>query len=336
MFSNSSDRRARWRMALVALSVAALAACGGERGGGGGGGDAGAGGGGDRRLSIATGGTSGVYFVYGGGLASVLSKNIPGVTATAEATSASVDNMLLIDGKKSALAFTLADTATDAVKGTASFKEPVEARALGQLYTNYTQVVALADSGITTVEGLKGKKVSLGAPGSGTEVIALRLLETAGLDPKKDISPAGLSIAESVAAIRDGSIDAFFWSGGLPTAGITDLSTTKKITMIPTEKYLSGMQEKFGTAYQMDVIPGGTYKGAEQDVQVIGVPNLLVVNADMDEELAYQITKTMFEQKDALVAVHPEAKNLDPKRAQQTGDVELHPGARRYFDEAGK
>ena len=332
MTGNSRAGSSRLRVALCVAALAATAACGGGGGGGGGAGS----GGGDQRLSIATGGTSGVYFVYGGGLANVLTKEVPGLSATAEATSASVDNMLLIDGNKSDLAFVLADTATDAVKGEGSFKEPVKAQALARIYTNYTQVVALEGSGITDIPSMKGKKVSIGAPGSGTEVIALRVLETAGLDPKKDISSVGLSVAESVAAIRDGSVDAFFWSGGLPTAGITDLATSDKVALLPTEEYLSAMQEKFGEAYQEDVIASGVYKGVDEEVKVIGVPNLLVVNSDMEEETAYNITKALFEQKAALEQVHPEAKNLDPKTASDTGEVELHPGAKRYFDEAGK
>lgn len=322
--------RRRLLSLLALVSMLVLAACGGGSSGGAGGQ------GGGTRLSIATGGTSGVYYVYGGGLAGVISKNLPGYTATAEATSASVDNMQLIGAKKSNLAFVLADTATDAVKGQSSFKEPVKAAALAQLYTNYTQVVALADSGIKSVADLKGKRVSVGAPGSGTEVIAVRVLEAAGMKPDTDIKRVGLGVGESVAAIRDGTIDAFFWSGGLPTAGVTDLATSKSVTLLPTSDYTAALKQKYGGAYQDDVIPGATYKGLSGDIKVIGVPNLLVVNADMSEEQAYQLTKVLFDQKAALVAVHPEAKNLDVKRARDTGDVPLHPGAKRYYDEAGK
>ncbi len=321
--------RSRWLAALVFLSMFGLASCGGEGAGGGGGG-------GGTRLSIATGGTSGVYYVYGGGLASVISKNIPGYTATAEATSASVDNMRLIGAKKSDLAFVLADTATDAVKGKAAFTEPVKAAALAQLYTNYTQVVAPAGKGIKTIADLKGKRVSVGSPGSGTEVIALRVLEAAGLGPKSDIQGSGLGVGESVAALRDGTIDAFFWSGGLPTSGITDLSTSDKIVLLPTGDYTAALQKKYGEAYQTTTIPATSYKGMDGDVKVIGVPNLLVVNEAMDEQRAYQLTKVLFEQKNALVAVHPEAKALDVAVAQKTGDVPLHPGAKRYYTEAAK
>lgn len=335
MSFTTAVRHRRWRVTLAAIAVTAAAACGGgDTSDDAGSGSGGTGAAGAKRLSIATGGTSGVYYVYGGGLAAAISK-IPGYTATAEATSASVDNMLLVGGKKSDLAFVLADTATDAVKGQNSFKEPVDAKALGELYTNYTQVVTLADKGITNVEGLKGKKVSLGSPGSGTEVIALRVLEAAGIDPKTGLKPVGLSVAESVAAIRDGSIDAFFWSGGLPTAGITDLATSKSVVVLNTDSYLSALQAKYGAAYKKDTVKAGVYKGVTADVGVIGVSNLLMVNSAMDDETAYQITKTMFERKDALVAVHPEAKNLDPARAQKTGEVALHPGAKRYYDEAG-
>ncbi len=320
--------RSRWLAALVFLSMFGLASCGGEGAGGGGGG-------GGTRLSIATGGTSGVYYVYGGGLASVISKNIPGYTATAEATSASVDNMRLIGAKKSDLAFVLADTATDAVKGKAAFTEPVKAAALAQLYTNYTQVVAPAGSGISSIDDLRGRSVSLGSPGSGTEIIALRVLEAAGIDPDSDIDRQQLGVDESVDAVRDGTIDAFFWSGGLPTGAVTDLATTDQIVLLPTVDYLDALRGQYGEVYEETTIPAGTYEGVDQDVSVIGVPNYLVVNESMDEELAYQITRLLFDQQDALAEAHPEARNLDINLAQQVPPLELHPGAARYYDEAG-
>ena len=212
-----------FRRMLALVSVVALAAgCGGE--GSGSGAESGGGG----RLSIATGGTSGVYFVYGGGLAKVISSDLEGYKATAETTSASVDNLILIKDGGSDIAFTLADTALDAVKGREAFKEKVPMRVLAQIYDNYTQVVAKAGSGIKTIEDLKGKRVSVGAPNSGTEVIADRVLGAAGMDPKGDIKRQGLGVDESVQAMKDGSIDAFFWSGGLPTGAITDLVTQRQ------------------------------------------------------------------------------------------------------------
>jgi len=314
--------------AAAILVLAVVAGCGGERGGAGGDGG---------NLSIATGGTGGVYSVYGGGLADLVSDNLEGYQATAETTSASVDNMKLIARGDSDVAFTLADTAIDAVQGRAAFDEKLPIRALAQIYTNYTQVVSTSGKGIEGIEDLRGKRVSVGDPGSGTEVIALRVLEAAGLDPQKDIRRSQLGVDESVNALRDGSIDAFFWSGGLPTGSVTDLATTDDIVLVPTSEYTDELQEKFGEAYQTSTIPKETYKGLEEDVEVIGVPNLLVVNADMDETLAHDLTKLLFDQKERLVRVHPEAKNLDPARAQDlVAPVQLHPGAKRYYDEAAQ
>jgi TRAP transporter TAXI family solute receptor len=316
---------------LALVGVVALAAgCGGE--GSGSGAEKGGGG----RLSIATGGTSGVYFVYGGGLAKVISSNLDGYRATAETTSASVDNLILIRDGGSDVAFTLGDTALDAVQGRESFKEPVPLRALAQIYDNYTQVVAKAGSGIKTIEDLKGKRVSVGAPNSGTEVIADRVLEAAKIDPKGGIKRQGLGVDESVQAMKDGSIDAFFWSGGLPTGAITDLVTSDKITMLDTTVYTDQLVKKYGEVYRDETIPKGTYKGVNKDVPTIAVPNYLVVSEKMDEKLAFNLTKLLFDRKDDLVAVHPEAKNLDPKRgAEVIAPIKLHPGAQRYFDEQG-
>jgi uncharacterized protein len=290
-------------------------------------------GGGDR-LSIATGGTGGVYFVYGGALADQITQNVEGVEATAEATSASVDNMQLIGDESSDVAFTLADTAADAAEGREEFEgRPVSAQALAQLYTNYTQVVAPAGSGINSIEDLRGRSVSVGSPGSGTEIIALRVLEAAGIDPDSDIDRQQLGVDESVDAVRDGTVDAFFWSGGLPTGAVTDLATTNQIVLLPTVDYLGALRSQYGEVYEETIIPAGTYEGVDEDVSVIGVPNYLVVNESMDEELAYQITRLLFDQQDALAEAHPEARNLDRDTAPQVPPLELHPGAERYYSE---
>jgi uncharacterized protein len=194
-------------------------------------------GGGDR-LSIATGGTGGVYQVYGGGLADVMSEHLRATTA--ETTSASVDNLFLVADGDSSLAFSLADTAIDAVGGRDAFERPLPLRALGTLYSNFTHVVVKADSGIRRIEDLEGKTVSVGAPNSGTEVIALRLMAIAGVTVKR----RGLGVGESAAAMREGSIDAFFWSGGLPTAGITDLSTTDDVRLRALDSYLPELNRR--------------------------------------------------------------------------------------------
>ncbi len=234
--------------------------------------------GGEGRLSIATGGSGGVYQVYGGGLAEVLTDELPDSPTTAETTSASVDNLLLVAGGETDIAFTLGDTAIDAVRGDEAFPRKEPLRALGTIYPNITQVVVKADSGIESIEDLKGKTVSVGAPNSGTEIIALRMMKVAGLDPDEDIPKRGLGVGESAQAIRDGSIDAFFWSGGVPTAAITDLSTTDDIRILPTDKYLEGLRDEYGEAYQEGEIDGGEYSGVDDPVKTVGVPNLLMVN----------------------------------------------------------
>jgi uncharacterized protein len=317
------------RFALVAILVlAALAGCGGEE-------SASEGEGGN--LSIATGGTAGVYQVYGGRLADVVSDELEGYKATAETTSASVDNIKLIEQKNSDVAFTLADSAIDAVEGRESFDEPMPIRALAQIYTNYTQVGTTADKDISSIEDLRGKRVSLGDPGSGTEVIALRVLEAAGLDPDEDIDRSQLGVDESVNAVRDGSIDAFFWSGGLPTGAVTDLATTEDLVLVPNAEYAPKLRQQYGEAYQETTIPKDTYDGLEEDVPVIGVPNLLVVHRDMEEDLAQDLTALLFEQKKRLTQVHPEAENLDRQRAQDViPPVKLHPGAEAYFEGGGQ
>ena len=309
-------------VALIFLGM--LAACSGEAPGGG------------NRISIATGGTGGVYFVYGGALADQITQNVEGVEATAESTSASVDNMTLIGEESSDIAFSLADTAADAVEGREDFEgEPIPAQALAQLYINYTQVATTAGSGINSIEDLRGRSVSVGSPGSGTEIIALRVLRAAGIDPDADIDRQQLGVDESVDAVRDGTIDAFFWSGGLPTGAVTDLATTDQIVLLPTVEYLDALRGQYGEVYQESIIPAGTYEGFDEDVSVIGVPNYLVVNESMDEEMAFQITQLLFDQQDALAEAHPEAGNLDINTAPQVPPLELHPGAERYYDEAG-
>lgn len=309
-------------VALVLLSL--LVACSGGAPGG------------ANRISIATGGTGGVYFVYGGALADQITQNVEGVEATAESTSASVDNMQLIGDESSDVAFSLADTAADAVEGREQFEgEPVSAQALARLYVNYTQIATTAGSGINRVEDLRGRSVSVGSPGSGTEIIALRVLRAAGLDPDADIDRQQLGVDESVDAVRDGTVDAFFWSGGLPTGAVTDLATTDQIVLLPTIDYLDALRNQYGEVYQEATIPAGAYEGFDQDVAVIGVPNYLVVNESMDEEMAFQITQVLFEQQDALAEAHPEARNLDITSAPQVPPLDLHPGARRYYDEAG-
>ncbi len=291
-----------------------------------------------RRISIATGGTGGVYYPLGGGLANVLSKAIPGTEATAEVTSASVDNIKLVGAGKADVAFTLGDTAADGVNGVGKFKEKVPVRSVAVLYANKSQWVTVEGTGITKMQDLKGRRIATGAPGSGTEIIAIRILEAYGLNPDKDVTREKLSVAESVNALKDRKIDAFFWSGGVPTAAVTDLAATPgmKIKLLDHADAVPKLVQKWGPLYVKGNIPAKSYPGQEADVGVADVWNLLVVSDKMDEKLAYQITKAVFESKDELAGVHAEAKNLDLKNQYSVGSpVPFHPGAARYFAEKG-
>ncbi len=290
------------------------------------------------RLSIATGGTGGVYYPLGGGLAAILSKSLPGVEATAEVTSASVDNVKLVAAGKADIAFVLGDTAAEGVAGTGKFKEKAPIRAIAVLYANKGQWVTIEGAGVEKMQDLKGRRIATGAPGSGTEIIALRTLEAYGIDPAKDVKREKLSVAESVNAIKDRKIDAFFWSGGVPTAAVTDLGATPgiKLKLIDHADAVPAMVKKYGPLYVKGTIPARSYPGQAKDAAVADVWNVLVVHEKMDEKLVHDVVKTLFEKKAELVAVHSEAQNLDLAAQLQGGaPIPFHPGALRYFAEKG-
>lgn len=290
------------------------------------------------RISIATGTTGGVYFPLGGGLASLISKNIPGVTATAEVTPASVDNMRLLQAKRADLALTLADTAHDAFKGEEAFRgSPIPIRALAPLYNNFNHLITVEGAGINAIADLRGKRVSVGPPGSGTEVTALRILEAAGIHPDRDIRRERLAPIPSADALKDRRIDAFFWSGGLPTASILDLAVSPgvRIRLIPLDTLVPVLQRKYGNLYFRSVINKEFYPGMPADAPTIGVANLLVVHQDFDAELAYQITKLLFERRPELAQIHKEAANITTLGAAGKSPVPFHPGAIRYYRERG-
>jgi TRAP transporter TAXI family solute receptor len=292
-----------------------------------------------QNISIATGGTGGVYYPMGGGLAAVLSKYVPGMQATAEVTGGSVDNLKLIDSGKPYVGFSMADAALDAAKGEDKFKgHKVAVRTLAILYPNRMHVVTIDGKGIAKFADLKGKRVSAGSPGSATEVMAFRLLEAAGIDKDKDIKRERLGAAESVNAIKDGKIDAFFWVGGLPTAAVQDLANTPgtKIKLIDHADLVPVMNKKYGNLYVEDVIPKTAYHGMDADNHQATVMNILVANASMDDKTAYNIVKTIFEKKPELVAVHKEAENIKLENQKSSATpVPFHPGAIKYFAEKG-
>ncbi len=292
-----------------------------------------------QNISIGTGGTGGVYYPLGGGMAAVLSKYVPGMQATAEVTGGSVANLQLIGTGKPYLGMTMADATLDAYKGDDKFKgHPVPVRTLLVMYPNRMHVVTIEGTGINSMKDLKGKRVSTGSGGSATEVMAFRVIEAAGLDKDKDLKRERLGVAESVDAMKDRKIDAFFWVGGLPTAAVTDLANTPgvKIKMIDHAEVVPAMNKKYGNLYVTDVIPQSMYHGMDKDNRIATVNNLLVANASMDDKTAYAIVKAVFEHKDDLVRTHKEAENIKLEN-QKAGasPVPWHPGALKYFAEKG-
>ncbi len=292
-----------------------------------------------QNISIATGGTGGVYYPMGGGLAAVLSKYVPGMQATAEVTGGSVDNLKLIASGKPYVGFSMSDAAQDAYKGEDKFKgHKVPVKTLAVLYPNRMHVVSIEGKGVNKFADLKGKRVSTGSPGSATEVMAFRLIEAAGMDKDRDMKRERLGVAESVNALKDGKIDAFFWVGGLPTAAVTDLANTPgtKIRMVDHAELVAPMNKKWGNLYVEDTIPKAVYKGMDADNKQATVMNILVAHESMDEKTAYNIVKTIFEKKAELVAVHKEAENfkLESQKASAT-PIPFHPGAVKYFAERG-
>jgi TRAP transporter TAXI family solute receptor len=292
-----------------------------------------------KTIAIATGGTGGVYYPLGGGLANILSKTLPGYQATAEVTGGSVDNLKLIGTGQSELAFSMADAALDAFNGEDKFKSgKVAVRTLMVLYPNRMHVVTIEGIGIQKMADLKGKRVSTGSPGSATEVMAFRVIEAAGLDKDKDMRRERLGVAESVNAIKDRKIDAFFWVGGLPTAGVTDLGATPgvKMKLIDHSDVVDKMNAKYGNLYVTDVIPAKTYPGQDADNKISTVWNILVTNDKMTDDIAYAIVKIIFDKKADLVAVHREAENVDFKyQIKASSPVPWHPGALKYFADKG-
>jgi uncharacterized protein len=329
----------RFLAPLVLLAAAVLAGCGGRQDaaapapGGGAGCEVAA----DTRLSIATGNTGGVYYVLGGRFGELVTADTGGrLKATAAETGASVQNIQQLGTGTHQVAFSLADSAADAVNGTGAFAgKPQPIAALGRIYPNYTQLVVRVDSGITSAADLRGKRVSTGSPKSGTEVIAQRVLTAAGLDAERDVVAQRLDIASSIDGMKVGALDAMFFSGGLPTPNITDLFTSMngRVKLIDTTPQLDAMRQ-VNPVYQVATIAGATYPGAV-DTPTVVVPNLLLVPADMDPAVACVLTRSLFQHRDDLVKTNPAAKDIQLDTARDTAPVPLHPGAARALDALG-
>jgi TRAP transporter TAXI family solute receptor len=312
-------RTQKWILALAALLTIGLAAS-------------------QTQLSIATGGTGGVYYPVGGGYAQVIDQFVDGYTASVEATNASVDNVAFISRGESDLALALADTVLAAYNGTGNFgpggnlPQLANLRALTVAYTNAVHIITIEGSGIDGLQDLVGKRVSVGAPGSGTEISARTMLEAVGIT-YDDFQVERLSANETADALRDGTIDAGFWSGGVPTGAVLSLAETRQIKLVPvTDEEFAAISAADPTLIRY-VYPAGAYRGIEETASV-GTPNLLIASSEMDEELAYAFTKALFENIDVVRAIHPSANETVAESA-LASPIPLHAGAIRYFEEIG-
>ncbi|MEV4760649.1 TAXI family TRAP transporter solute-binding subunit [Micromonospora sp. NPDC049559] len=289
----------------------------------------------ETRVGIATGNSTGVYFALGNAYAEQISEASGGkVKATAAETGASVQNIQQLVAGTYSVAFSLADTAADAVQGKASFDgKPQPVRALSRIHTNFTQVIVRNGANITTMADMRGKRVSTGSPKSGTEVIANRLLQAAGLDPAKDIKAQRLDLTKTVDGMKDGTIDALFWSGGLPTPGITDLLTTAKgqVSFLDITPLLPVLKN-INPVYEEGVIPASAY-GMSGDLKTIVVPNVLLVKEDLDPNLVCVLTKALFQRKPQLEQANAAARELSLATARKTGPIQLHRGAVAALDD---
>lgn len=286
------------------------------------------------QITIATGNSTGVYYVLGGGLAQVISDNTE-LKATAAETGASVQNLQQLAKGDYDIAFSLADTAADAVSGKADFKQPEDMSALTRIYSNYTHVIVRKSANIKSVKDFKGKTVSTGSPKSGTEVIANRLIESAGL-AEGDVTAQRLDLAKTVDGMKDGSIDAMVWSGGLPTAGVTDLFTTVggDVEFLDISD-LEEPMKKINPVYEVADIPADTYQGVAA-VKTILTPNVLMVRNDMDEGTACALTKLIYDKKSDLEKVHAAAKEINLEDAEAPDPIQLHPGSQKALEELNK
>lgn len=287
-------------------------------------------------VNVLTGGQSGVYYPVGVALSQIYAKEIPNARSTAQVTRASAENLNLLQSGRGEVAFTLADALSDAWKGNeeAGFKQKLDKlRGISGLYNNYIQIVANADSGIRTLADLKGKRVSVGAARSGTELNAREILKAAGLSYSDLAKVEYLPFGESVELMKNRQLDATLQSAGLGVASIRDLATAIKIVVIPVP---ADVVAKVGDpAYQPAVIPANTYTGQTADVPTAAIPNFLVTHAGVPEDVVYRMTKAMYDNLDTLYAAHNAARAIKRENAIKGMPVPLHPGAERYYREVG-
>jgi len=287
-------------------------------------------------VNVLTGGQSGVYYPLGVALSQIYAKSIPNVRSTAQVTRASAENMNLLEAGRGEVALALADSVSDAYKGVAEagFPKPLtKLRGLSATYNNYIQIVANADSGIKTLADLKGKRISVGAAKSGTELNARAIFKAAGLSYSDMAKVEYLPFGESVELMKNRQLDATLQSAGLGVASIRDLATSVKIVVVGVPATV--VTRVGDAAYQPSFIPANTYAGQTVDIPTAAIPNFLVTHSGVSDELAYQMAKALYDNIDTMYAAHNAAKTIKRENAVRGMPVPVHPGAARYYKEVG-
>jgi uncharacterized protein len=287
-------------------------------------------------LALATAGTGGVYYVLGGSIAEIWSRDVPDVVAVAEVTGGSVENLSLLMTDQVEVAFSMGTNALEAYEASGSFegREPGRVLALAALYANVLQLATVEGTGVTRLADLAGRRVSVGAPGSGTEVGARILLEANGIG-YEDFQPQRLNFNETANALRDGNVDAGFWSAGPPVSTIMDLATARSVRLIPITAEEVRRAAAVDPTLRPDTIPAQAYRGQGAPVETLSTPNILAVRADMPEELAYALVQALLDGREELGGVHPVARRISAEYTLEVSPIPLHPGVVRYLRERG-
>lgn len=316
---------------IGSLAAAGLALSGCASGGSGDGG-----GEGTEFLTIATGGSSGVYYQIGATMSEMLADEL-GSDTSVQATGASVENINLLTSGDAEIAFAMADAVTQAEEGSGPFEESGsvgELQAIAALYDQYIQVITTEDTGIETIEDLKGKRVSVGDLNSGVELNARMVVEAYGMS-YDDFDADHLAYAEAIDGMRNGQIDAAFVTSGLPNSAVTDLAQTEDVKVLPIDgEGAANLQEKYDF-FGEGTVPADVY-GTAEDVPSMTIPNLLLASDALSEDAVYDITAALYDNLDTLHASHNAAKDITVEKATESLTAEMHPGAKRYFDEAGQ
>lgn len=312
----------------VVMSAALLTGCGG------GGGDQASSGGGKTFLNIGTGGTAGTYYPIGGAIAEILNNKIDGMNASAQSTGATVANINMLKDGSVDMAIVQNDITYYAVNGTEMFKDKkvTNLKGIASLYPETCQFVTLDSTGIKTIADLKGKRVAVGAAGSGAEANARQILEAYGIT-YDDIQVQYLSFGEGASALKDGNVDAAFLTAGFPTAAVQDISSQNKIRLLPVDPAKADELIAKYPFYTKTTIPSGTYQGFDEDVPTISVMAMLVVNDKVDDKLGYEITKAIFSNLDRIQAAHAVGKMISKENAEKGMSLDMNAGAKKFFDE---